>query len=88
MKTGDNVYCVKDYVCNYPQRIYEKGKNYKINAIIEFDRLDHHTHKANIDNTMFSLSKDSNIGFHLNFYEYFITEQELRKLKLQKINKI
>lgn len=85
MKIGDKVYCIKEYQTYYPKINFEIGKTYNIEGIIEFDRLGHHTHKANVNKTLFTLLKDSNIGFHLSFYEYFITEKELRKIKLQKI---
>lgn len=87
MNIGDKVYCVKNYTHTYPPRFYKKGEYYEIQHIVEFDRLNYHTHKVIIDNILFSLLKNTNLGYNINFYDYFITQKEYRKLKLQKLSK-
>lgn len=89
MKKGDNIYCVKDYKHIYPLRSFKKGEYYKIDEIIEYEynKLNYHINKAIVNNIIFTLLNESNMVVYLNFHDYFITEKELRKIKLQKIMK-
>lgn len=78
MRIGSKVYCIKDH--NYG---YIKGNYYIIDDIINSDIIaveSSHT----VDSFAFTTNKDSILTEY--FYEYFITEKEYRKIKLEKLN--
>ena len=78
MRIGGKVYCIKDH--NYG---YTKGDCYIIADIINSDIIAvESTHT--VPSFAFTINKDSILTEY--FYEYFITEKEYRKLKLEKIN--
>ena len=84
MKAGDNVICIKDVFDNYSKiNKFIKNKKYKIKYIE--DTLENN---GTINSFYITNERNSTSGFHGReiFDKYFITEKELRNLKLQKIN--
>lgn len=85
IKAGDKVYCIKEF---NNERIHEKfeiGKFYYVYSIIDFCRNGHHNYKACIGNTVFDL----NYYFrNIKFCDYFITNKEYRKQKLEKLKSL
>lgn len=90
-KIEDKVICKKELDSKYKIGLkFVPGKTYTIKKI-DFNAIYRHLWIENIDTkyindgSWFSLA-DSEIGMY-NFYEYFYSPQELRKLKLQQLSK-
>ncbi len=82
MKIGDKVYCIKEYYNDRLNRKFKVGDFYTIDFIIDFYRLDVHSHKVVINNMQFDLN--NYYTFTSKFNEYFITNKEYRQEKLKK----
>jgi len=80
-KVGDLIYCYH-YPINLIQRL-TKWKAYKIQEIVVDKFLYILDDKGNRDLYVFSSEQNKNLKY---LYKYFITQQEYRKLKLEKIN--
>ena len=92
MKNGDNVYCIKSIGTKH-KYIFEKGRIYTIRNMYEDSNRIYVQH-IGIDGkqyvSAFCINDDpiflhSNIGWHI-FSKYFITEKEIRRLKIKKLN--
>ena len=85
MKVGDKIYCIKTVIGKNDlislENINTEGKFYVID-------------KVSIDNVLVTCDYELSVceyrlyGTNSYFYDYFVTEKEYRKLKLEKINKI
>lgn len=88
MKVCDNIICIKDKTMEgLSFMIYQKYKKYKIKLITDSHILvtsDVTLYNIPFCHTSFCIERD-NSECEL-FDDYFITEQEYRKLKLDKIN--
>ena len=94
MKEGDKIYCIKNnygYLDfdNDNALLNEKGKFYRIDNIGEYRVLvtcnTHHLCEYYLFENKNERSEYCNWNRGI-FYDYFITEQQLRKEKIKKIN--
>lgn len=83
MKVGDKVYCIAEYTSLSLTSKFEVGKFYTIEYIVDFYRGDYRTYFASMNNISFSLWDKP---FSRKFSEYFISNTDYRKLKLEQIN--
>lgn len=83
MKVGDKVYCIKDCIITHDiledTLTNKKGKYYTIDKI----NINRVLITTNYKLVVCDFSLNKLIGKY--FYDYFITEQQYRKLKLEKI---
>lgn len=82
MKVGDIVYCKKNY------SNIKKGERCKIKNIIGDKIFIEYggSHWYIFDNSIIhNYNSDGSDGYHY-YYEYFLSDSEIRKLKLKKIN--
>ena len=83
-KIGDKIYCKKSY----------KGYNFTIGKIYEIYEISNKHLSFNFDQMLITNDEYHNISFYIieqhkdvmKLDEHFITINELRKLKLEKIN--
>jgi len=90
MKIGDKVYCIKDCIIE-ELRFFSIEEFYIIYDIIHLPTKNIlYDIKSNKGNTISFDDKDhfSDYKYICHFSEYFITEKEMRKLKLDKIGKV
>lgn len=95
MNIGDKVYCIKDRLYNTitNEVVLEKGKYYTVTNIIkDVISITSDVKEWNSSGNMvifeYEFKKITKIyknRIYYNFYEYFLSPTELRKLKLQKI---
>ena len=89
MKVGDKVYCIKDKLCWAYN--FHRGKEYCIIGCDEdnyFSILsDFPISDINIETFCLVNKNTSNFHNFELFSEFFVTGQEYRKMKLEKINK-
>jgi len=77
-KIGDEIYCKKDY------KTFEKGKYYKIVDVM-YDDVDYIVMTDNYQhNKLFSIVS----CFEPYFWDYFHSNSEIRKKKLEQIKQI
>jgi hypothetical protein len=83
MKIGDKIYCIKEYSNDRLNQKFEVGKIYTIDFIVDFYRLDNHSHKVVVNNVTFDLL--NRFSWSMKFNDYFIMNKEYRKQKLKKL---
>lgn len=83
MKIGDKIYCIKEYSNDRLNQKFEVGKFYTIDFIVDFYRLDNHSHKVVVNNVTFDLL--NKFSWSMKFNDYFIMNKEYRKQKLKKL---
>ncbi len=95
MKSGDKIYCIKSWYGLY----YKEHKFYTIDGVTTYDKISHSISNEDkettiyciiirdrYDTTVFTTERYRDCYY---FYDYFITEKELRKKKLNELqNKI
>lgn len=81
MKVGDKIYCIKNI------SKFEAGKFYSINDMVTLYSNGHFCEVEVIVNYIsFDLIK--NFRYRIYFYDYFITNKEYRKQKLNKLKEV
>ena len=79
MKVGDKVICIKDHFGKFTE--FLKGERYEISDTLFYQTV-----------YIVKCKKDTGLSFFINpptgrlFSNYFISEKEYRKLKLEKLN--
>jgi len=87
MKKGDKLYCVKSFIESVGPTHYTwtAGKSYRITGI----DIEGYIIESNSDNVWFENEDWFGVKPEdIKYEDYFITEKEIRKLKLDKINAI
>ena len=83
MKVGDKIYCIKTCIDKYNlvslHNLNTEGKYYIIDKVSS----DHVLVTCDFDHTVCEYRL---YGSNSNFYDYFITEKQYRRFKLQKLN--
>jgi len=93
MKIGDKVYCIKDrpiHRLSTYKNVNKSGKTYEIipnKLLYTKDDKNIITTSNDINDNTYHYSIVDN-GHHYYFYDYFMTQKEFRKLKLEKLNEI
>lgn len=91
MERGDKVYCIKSnsIVNSGMESKFKSGKVYRIDDIEQYisSNIEDGSNEVflHINNIWFSANKENNTA--VCFDEYFVTQKEMRKLKLKNLNK-
>jgi hypothetical protein len=88
MKKGDIVYCIKD-VYHDGKKIHTSGKYYPLNSSFTTYDNGQYVYISSYVITQLGFFVDGDKNYFSNwnnFSDYFITEKQVRLLKLKKIN--
>ncbi len=84
-KNGDFILCKKNFITKYDNRIYyKKDKSYRL----ELGRNNYEFLIVNSEYLITNFYFDIRKGKSNSLSKYFITEKDIRKEKLKKINEI